>query len=104
MKEIEKPPFVTTFESLLLPIKLFFNLEVPFIAKLIPTTLFIIYLVLPFDLIADFIPIAGTIDDLAVLTACAYLLVKLTPKEIVDKYLEHPLSPKIIDIKSKSKK
>lgn len=108
MNEIDKPPFVKTFESLILPLRLYIDLEVPIMAKIVPTVLFIIYLVLPFDLISDFIPIAGAIDDLAVLTACSYLLVKLTPPEIIQKYTQTKPAKKpdskIIDTKSKTKK
>lgn len=37
------------------------------------------YLVLPFDLIPDFIPIVGQLDELVILPLLVYLALKLTP-------------------------
>lgn len=106
---MNKPQLIQAMESIILPLKLYFDKDVPFSAKLFPTLIFITYLLVPIDFIADFLPIAGSIDDLAVFTACAYLLVKLTPEEILQKYSQTktsnqpPATKKIIESKSKRK-
>jgi uncharacterized membrane protein YkvA (DUF1232 family) len=41
------------------------------------------YVVLPFDLLPDFIPGLGQLDDLTLLVAAAYWFVRLCPPEIV---------------------
>ncbi|HPN67837.1 MAG TPA: DUF1232 domain-containing protein [bacterium] len=87
MSNYQKPAIINFIDSIILPLKLLIDWEVPFAAKIIPITIFVIYLLLPIDFISDFIPIVGTIDDIAVLSACCYLMVRLTPNHIVQKYL-----------------
>ena len=41
------------------------------------------YLVLPFDLIPDFIPGIGHIDDLIIIPGLIYLALKLTPGSVI---------------------
>jgi uncharacterized membrane protein YkvA (DUF1232 family) len=42
------------------------------------------YAALPFDLIPDFLPIIGHLDDLIIVPALIILALKLVPTEIVD--------------------
>ena len=42
------------------------------------------YLLLPFDLIPDFIPILGHIDDVIIVGGLVILALKMVPTEIVD--------------------
>lgn len=104
-----KPPIIQTLEGLALPFRLLIDWEVPWYAKFIPILLFIVYLFLPIDLITDFIPVIGLIDDAAVFAGCSYLLVKLTPTKILNKYLSQNdnhtnYPPKIIEIEEKNNK
>ncbi len=52
----------------------------PFLAKL-AAAVTIAYALSPIDLIPDFIPVLGCLDDLIVLPALAALTIKLIPKE-----------------------
>lgn len=42
------------------------------------------YLMLPFDLIPDFIPVLGQLDEVIILPGLIYLALKLTPDDIVE--------------------
>lgn len=43
----------------------------------------IAYLLMPFDLIPDFIPVLGQLDELVIIPLLVWLAVKLTPAEII---------------------
>lgn len=44
------------------------------------------YLLLPFDLIPDFIPFFGQLDDIIIIPLLIYLALKLIPQYIIDEY------------------
>ena len=44
------------------------------------------YFFLPFDLIPDFIPVIGHLDDIIIIPILAIIALKIIPKEIVDEY------------------
>jgi uncharacterized membrane protein YkvA (DUF1232 family) len=44
------------------------------------------YALMPFDLIPDFIPIIGHLDDLIVIPLLVFVGLKFIPKELVDEY------------------
>lgn len=44
------------------------------------------YLAIPFDLIMDFIPLLGQLDDVTVIATMIYLALKAIPKEIVEEH------------------
>lgn len=48
----------------------------------------LVYAVSPIDLIPDFIPVIGQVDDLVIVPAGIALAVKLVPKELMDEYRE----------------
>ncbi|MGJ8619025.1 MAG: YkvA family protein [Methylophilaceae bacterium] len=62
--------------------------ETPWLAKLC-FGLAIGYLLLPFDLIPDFIPVLGQLDDLVVVPLLIYIAMKLTPSEVVAQCQKH---------------
>ena len=65
--------------------------ETPLIAKIIAGVT-ILYTLSPIDLIPDFIPVLGYLDDLIILPALIALTVKLIPKEMFEKYREEAQS------------
>ena len=54
----------------------------PWVAKLL-LWLALGYLVLPFDLIPDFIPILGQLDDAVIIPLLIYFAIKVTPKWVI---------------------
>lgn len=57
--------------------------ETPFVAKLL-AGITVGYALSPIDLIPDFIPVLGYLDDLIILPALVSLTIKLIPKEIME--------------------
>lgn len=44
------------------------------------------YLLLPFDIIPDFIPFFGQLDDLIIVPLLVYFALKIIPHEIINEY------------------
>jgi len=42
------------------------------------------YLALPFDLIPDFIPVIGLLDDVVIIPLLVYLALKRIPKQVIE--------------------
>lgn len=60
--------------------------RVPWYAKaLLPGLL--LYLAMPLDLIPDFIPILGQLDDLLVIAVGGWLFLRLCPKGVIEDHL-----------------
>jgi len=57
--------------------------RVPWRAKLVLILAFV-YLVIPFDLVPDFIPVAGQLDDAILLAAVLAYVVRLAGREVVE--------------------
>jgi uncharacterized membrane protein YkvA (DUF1232 family) len=53
------------------------------------------YLLLPFDLIPDFIPVIGQLDDLIIVPGLIYLALKIIPEEVVSACREQKKEQKI---------
>lgn len=56
--------------------------QTPWIAKLF-LGLAVGYLVLPFDLIPDFIPVVGQLDDVVIIPVLLYLALIFIPKQVM---------------------
>ncbi len=60
--------------------------RVPLMARLlVPLT--ILYLFLPFDIIPDFVPIVGQLDDLVVVVLALALFVRMCPRALLEEHL-----------------
>ena len=59
--------------------------KVPWYAKLF-AALTVVYALSPIDLIPDFIPVIGYLDDLIILPALVALTVKFIPKDVFEEY------------------
>jgi len=75
--------------------------RVPFRAKLIVPAA-IVYILLPFDIVPDFVPVSGWIDDILVTLVAGGMFLSMTPKDVLMEHLgrpasHRPRSGKIID-------
>ena len=59
--------------------------ETPILAKIV-ASLTVAYALSPVDLVPDFIPVLGYLDDVLILPALVALTVKLIPKDIFERY------------------
>ena len=59
--------------------------ETPILAKIV-ASLTVAYALSPVDLVPDFIPVLGYLDDLLILPALVALTVKLIPKDVFERY------------------
>lgn len=87
-------PILLFFMPRLLPVairfgklvwRLTFDKRVPiFLRLLLPVA--ILYAISPLDLIKDSVPVLGRFDDLIFIALALLLLIKLSPKEVVDEH------------------
>ncbi len=66
--------------------------RVPFFVKTLPFLL-AAYLAMPFDIIPDFIPVLGYVDDVAIVLGTLALIIKLTPRAVIDDLLSQLALP-----------
>jgi uncharacterized membrane protein YkvA (DUF1232 family) len=60
--------------------------RIPLAVRAIPPGL-VLYLLMPVDLIPDFIPVVGYLDDLLILLVGIGLLMRITPRHVLDEQL-----------------
>ena len=77
--------------------------QVPIYVKAIPILL-VVYLSIPFDLIPDFIPVLGYLDDVALAMFALVLVIKLTPRQAVLAMLEEAQGADLAPAAPKPKK
>jgi uncharacterized membrane protein YkvA (DUF1232 family) len=61
--------------------------EVPFYLKLLPFTA-VVYFLFPFDLVTDFAPVIGQLDDITALLVGSKIFIEMAPQHIVAKHME----------------
>jgi uncharacterized membrane protein YkvA (DUF1232 family) len=83
LKRVAKLPLRSKFELAWL---LFRDERIPLATRAILPLLFI-YLAMPIDLIPDFIPVLGQIDDVLIAVAAMTLLVRSAPRDLLDEHL-----------------
>ena len=59
--------------------------RVPLAVRLIPVPV-LLYLVSPIDLVPDFIPILGQADDVLIVAAALWLMLRFTPREVIEEH------------------
>lgn len=72
--------------KLRLALRLTTDERLPTAIRLIPP-LVVLYLALPIDIVPDFIPILGQLDDVLVIVLGAGLLVRFTPGTVIESHL-----------------
>jgi uncharacterized membrane protein YkvA (DUF1232 family) len=60
--------------------------RVPVALRLLPLAL-VLYLALPLDIVPDFIPVLGQLDDVLVFAVAAGVLLRFTPREVVEEHV-----------------
>ena len=65
--------------------KLLTDSRVPFWIR-IALPLALIYVISPIDILPDFIPVMGRVDDIIAIIAGIMILLKLAPKKVVNQY------------------
>ena len=60
--------------------------EVPFYLKFVPA-LGLLYVIMPIDLITDFAPVIGQLDDITALIVGAKVFIELAPPQVVARHL-----------------
>jgi uncharacterized membrane protein YkvA (DUF1232 family) len=67
--------------------RLFVDQRTPFLPKLVLVAA-IGYLILPFDIIPDVVPIIGEVDDVVIFLAACRLFIALCPTELVREHVQ----------------
>ena len=63
--------------------------RVPWFVRLLPVPL-LIYLASPIDLVPDFVPVIGQADDILVVAAALWVVLRCTPREVVTEHFRPP--------------
>jgi uncharacterized membrane protein YkvA (DUF1232 family) len=62
------------------------DLRIPLVVRAIPPGL-VLYLATPIDLIPDFIPVIGHLDDMVILIVGVGLLLRFTPRDVLEDHV-----------------
>ena len=68
--------------------------RVPVLVKVLPFLL-LGYLAFPVDIIPDFIPVLGYFDDVAVIIGTLAIVIRLTPRTVIDDLLRQAVVPEV---------
>lgn len=60
--------------------------RIPLAVRAIPALL-VLYLALPLDLVPNFIPVLGQLDDVAVVSVAAGIFARFTPLQVIDEHI-----------------
>ena len=66
---------------------LFRSPEVPIYLKLVPVAA-VVYALIPTDLVPDFLPVLGQLDDVTALLVGAKVFIELSPQEVIAQHLQ----------------
>ena len=83
IKQIAKLPLR---QELRLARSLFGDSRIPLAVRLLPPAL-VLYLAMPLDLIPDFVPVLGQLDDVLIAAAGIVLLLRFAPRSILEDHL-----------------
>lgn len=74
--------WMNLFNSFRIAWRLLWDNRVPMSAKVIPI-LAVLYILSPIDILPDFVPVVGQLDDLAILLLGTQLFISMSPQDIV---------------------
>ena len=81
-----RPSFQAALENVQLVWRLLQDDRVPTLLKVAIPLVVAVYFISPLDLIPDFIPVLGQLDDLGVILLGMTLFIQLAPREVVNEH------------------
>lgn len=72
-----------------LALRLFADGRVPLMLKALIPVAALAYIIMPIDLLPDFIPVLGQLDEVAIILLLMRLFVSLAPQEVVAEHRQH---------------
>jgi len=83
---VERILHLPTRRKLRLALALVLEPRIPLLVRVIPPAL-VVYLAMPLDVIPDFIPVIGHLDDVLVLLLGIAVLLRFTPRAVLEEHL-----------------
>jgi uncharacterized membrane protein YkvA (DUF1232 family) len=81
----DKKNTINFFAKVFIYIRALFDKRTPLVPKIIGAAI-VIYILQPFDIIRDAVPLIGLLDDTGVAALGLFIISKLIPKDILDEY------------------